>query len=219
MPESASFSVRRPNYRRRRTFTVLGLLAAVIVVVLLLTRGGGLGGSNEPPIPTLKFVAKTKIVSQAKAPAASANQAEVDAITELFNSFYQEAFVDPGKWGDGTYEDLADVFADDAKASFRRDLASLTIGPARTELKRVDLGPNFFGVTVYYDSKQKPTFAVTTVQFNGTGTLKEAGPKVTIKQAATYYLQKVGSDWKITAYDTNETQTTPTPSPTASASS
>ena len=189
----------------------------VVIVVLLLTRGGGLGGSKEPPIPTLKFVAKTKVVAQAKPPAAGAHQAEVDEITEMFNDYYQEAFVDPGKWGDGTFEDLADLFADDVKASFKRDLPSMTIGEARTELKRVDLGNNFFGVTVYYDSKQKPTYAVTTVQFNATGTLKKAGPKVTIKQTATYWLQKAGSGWKITAYDTNETQTTPTPSPTASA--
>lgn len=216
MPESASFSVRRPNYRRRRTFTVLGLFAVVVLAVVLLTRGGG-GGAGDRPIPTLKFVAKTKHVFQGKAAGANVQQAEVDAITTMFSDYYQEAFVDPRKWGDGTFEDLADLFSDDAKASFRRDLAAMTIGAARTELARVDLGPNFFGVTVYYDSKQKPTFAVTTVQFQGRGTLKRTGPPVTIVQAATYYLQKVDSDWKITAYDTNETQTTPTPTPTASA--
>jgi hypothetical protein len=137
----------------------------------------------------------------------------------MFSEYYQDAFVDPSKWGDGTFEGLADMFADDAKASFQRDLPALTIGEAREELERVDLGPNSLGVSVYYDSKQKPTFAVAAVQFEGHGTLKDAGPLVTIKQAATYYLQKVGSDWKITAYDTNETQTTPTPSPTASPSS
>lgn len=216
MPESASFSVRpRPNYRRRRTFTILGLLV-VAVVVVLLTRGGG-GGPGGKPIPTLEFVARTKHVFQGKAAPANVQQGEVEAITTMFNDFYQTAFVDPGKWGDGTFEDLAGMFADDVKASFTRDLPTLTIGEARTELERVDLGPNYFSVTVYYDSKQKPTFAVTNVQFEGRGTLKETGPAVTIKQSASYWLQKLGSDWKITSYDANETQTTPTPSPTASA--
>lgn len=217
MPESASFSVRRPNYRRRRTFTVLGLLAVLVVVVVLLTRGGG-GGPGDAPIPTLQFAATAKHVFQGKAAAPNVQQGEVEAITTMFNDFYQEAFVDPGKWGDGTFEDLAGLFADDVKASFTRDLASLTIGEARTELKRVDLGTgNSLAVTVYYDSKLKPTFAVTAVSFDGRGTLKESGPAVTIKQRATYYLQKIGSDWKITAYDANETQNTPTPTPTASA--
>lgn len=194
---------------------MLGLIVVAIAAVLLLTRDGG--GPGDAPIPTLEFVAKTKHVSQAKAAPANVQQGEVEAITTMFNDYYQTAFVDPGKWGDGTFEDLADLFAEDAKASFTRDLASLTIGEARTELRRVDLGPNFFGVTVYYDSKQNPTFAVTTVNFEGRGTLKQAGPAVTIKQSATYWLQKIDGDWKITSYDTNETQTTPTPTPTASA--
>ncbi|MGH2728814.1 MAG: hypothetical protein ACRDKS_17720, partial [Actinomycetota bacterium] len=138
MPESASFSVRpRPNYRRRRTFTVLGLLV-VAVVVVLLTRGGG-GGPGDKPIPTLEFVARTKHVFQGKAAPANVQQGEVEAITTMFSDFYQTAFVDPGKWGDGTFEDLAGMFADDVKASFTRDLPTLTIGEARTELERVDL--------------------------------------------------------------------------------
>lgn len=220
MPESASFSVRRPNYRRRRTLTVLGLLGALVVVVVLLTRGDGLlGGPKEPPIPTLEFAAKVKHVFQGKAAGPSAQQGEVDSLTEMFSEYYQQAFVDPGAWGDGTFEDLAGMFADDAKASFQRDLPALTIGEARTELTRVDLGSNYFGVSIYWDSKQKPTFAVASVRFEGRGTLKRSGPALTISQAATWYLQKQGSSWKITAYDTTETQTTPTPSPTASPSS
>ncbi|MGH2726177.1 MAG: hypothetical protein ACRDKS_04290, partial [Actinomycetota bacterium] len=117
MPESASFSVRRPNYRRRRTFTVLGLLAVVVLVIVLLSRGGGPGGPDEPPIPTLQFVAKATHVFQGKAAGAGTQQSEADALTRMFDDFYQEAFVDPRKWGDGTFEDLADLFSDDAKPS------------------------------------------------------------------------------------------------------
>lgn len=198
---------------------MLGLLGALVLVVVVLTRGGGpLGGPKEPPLPTLQFAAKAKHVFQGKAAGASTQQGEVNNLTEMFSEYYQQAFVDPKAWGDGTFEDLAGLFADDVKASFQRDLPALTIGEARTELQRVDLGSNSFAVTIYYDSKQKPTFAVASVQFEGRGTLKRSGPALTISQAATYYLQKVGSSWKITAYDTTETQTTPTPSPTASPS-
>lgn len=218
MPESASFSVRRPNYRRRRTFTVLGLLVVAVIAVLLLTRDGGPGGPGEPPIPTLQFAAKATHVFQGKAAGPGTQQNEADALKKMFDEFYQEAFVDPEKWGDGKFEDLADLFADEAKASFRRDLASLTIGPSFDELRRVDLGPNSLAISIYYDSKQKPTFATAAVQFEGAGRLKESGPPVAIKQAATYYLQRVGSAWKITYYETNATQNTPTPSPTASPS-
>ncbi len=218
MPESASFSVRRPNYRCRRTFTVLGLLAIAVVIVALLSRGGGPGGPGEPPIPTLRFAAKTTHVFQGKAAGPGTQQSEADALTKMFDDFYQEAFVDPRRWGDGTFTDLADLFADDVKASFKRDLAALTIGEAFDELRRVDLGPNSLALSIYYDSKQRPTFATAAVTFEGKGTLKESGPAVTIRQQATYYLQRLGDAWKISAYETNETQTTPTPSPTASPS-
>ena len=220
MPGRPSFSIRRPNYRRRRTFVALGLLAVVVLVVVLLTRGGGPVRPGEPPIPTVEFVAKTKAVFQGKAAAPAAQQSEVDALTKIFNEYYQTAFVDPEAWGDGTFTDLADLFTDDAKASFTRDLPALTIGQARIEVRRVDLDSTALTLTVYYDSKQQPMFAVASVSFAAKGTMKKDGsPKLTIAQAATYYLHKMGSDWKITGYDTNETQTTPTPSPTASPSS
>ena len=125
MPESASFSVRRPNYRRRRTFTVLGLLAALVVVVVLLTRGGGpLGGPEGAADPDAgSSSAQVKHVFQGKAPARAPQQGEVDSLTDMFSEYYQQAFVDPGAWGDGTFEDLAGLFADDAKASFQQGSA------------------------------------------------------------------------------------------------
>src|SRR5688572_30068586 len=114
MPESASFSVRRPNYRRRRTFTVLGLLGVLVVAVVLLTRGGGpLGGPDEPPIPTVQFVAKAKHVFQGKAAGTSTQQGEVNNLAKMFSEYYQDAFVDPDAWGDGTFEDLAGLFVDE----------------------------------------------------------------------------------------------------------
>lgn len=219
MPSGPSFSNRRPNYRRRRTFAVLGLLGVAVIVVVLLTRGGGPLGKKEPPIPTLQFVATAKHVPQSAAPAGGVQQAEADALTTMFNDYYQTAFVDPGKWGDGTFGDLAGLFTDDAKASFTKDIASLTIGEARTELKRVDLNKSLLGLTIYYDGKSKPTLAVAAVLFDARGTLKRTGPPLMIHQTASYYLQKMGDAWKITAYDANETQETPTPSPTASPSS
>jgi ketosteroid isomerase-like protein len=195
------------------------LLGAVSLVVYLLASGGGpLGKKKEPPIPTLEFAAKVSHIPQGKAPGPGTQKAEGDRLVKMFDDFYQTAFVDPHKWGDGTFPDLADLFAKDAKASFTKDIGSLTIGDARTELKRVDLTTNDLGLTLYYDASAKPTFAVAAVHFIARGTLKQAGPPVTIRQTATFYLQRQGGDWKITAYDANESQETPTPSPTPSGS-
>ena len=191
------------------------LLGIVVIVVALLSRSGG--GPGESPTPTLAFTTKVAHVYQGKAADTGAQASQSDAIEKMFNDFYQEAFVDPKKWGDGTFEDLKDLFADDAKASFTKDVQSLTIGQGRNDLKRVDPGASNLVITIYWDTKTQPTFAVAAATFNARGTLKKTGPAVTIAQKATFYLQRKGDAWTITAYDADETQNTPTPSPTPSA--
>src|SRR5207253_1210188 len=136
MPESASFSMRKkPNYRRRRTFALLGLLVLVVVVLLVIPRGGGTGRPPGQTTPVLSFAATHKNITQGKKlPDGGTVSGNQDQITKMFNDFYQTAFIDPGKWGDGTFGKLRDLFAKDAQASFTKDLATLTIGEARTEL-------------------------------------------------------------------------------------
>jgi ketosteroid isomerase-like protein len=208
----------KPNYRRRRTVSVLVLLIAVVVVVALLSRGGGGPGSKENPVPTLAFVSKINTVAQSKAPDAAAKQANGDAVVKMVTDFYQEAFVDPRKWGDGQFANLRELFAKDAQPSFAKNVAALTIGLARTQLKRVDPTAATLTVTVYYDTKSKATLAVAAASFNARGTLKDSGPAVTIKQKATFYMQKQGDSWIITDFDAEQTQDTPTPTPSPSAS-
>jgi hypothetical protein len=196
---------------------VLVLLIAAVVVIALLSRGDGIG-TKENPVPVLAFTTKIAVVNQGKAADRETRKAESDAIVKMFSDYYQEAFVDPRKWGDGKFEDLREKFDKSVQASFTKDLGSLTIGEARTELKRVDPTATSLGVTVYYDSKSRPTFAVAAAVFNAQGTLKQSGPRLSIKQKATFYLQRTGDGWRITAYDANQSQETPTPTPTASPS-
>ena len=219
MPGGPSFSVRRPNYRKRRTVALVGFFALVFVAVLLLTRDGGPVLPGEPPIPTLAFTTTVSHINQSKAAADATKNAEKEALEKLFNDFYQQAFVDPDKWGDGTFTDLAGLFAADAKATFTKDVPGLTLGAAATELRRVDPTASTLALTVYYDTKSAPTLAVAAIRFAATGTLKKAGPKLMINQTATFYLQKQGGAWKITAYDTQETQVQPSPSPSPSGTS
>lgn len=215
MPESASFSVRKkPNYRRRRTLIVLLLLVAAVVVLLVLPRGDG--GPGKPKVtPVVAFSTKIQGVGQAKTPDEGAKQASGNAIAKMFTDYYQQAFVDPEKWGDGTFENLKELFVPAVQASFTRDLPSLTIGQARTELSFVVPRAANMTVTVYFDRAGRPALAVAATTFSGRGTLKTTGPPLLINQKATFYLQKQGDLWRITSYDADQTQETP-PSPTPS---
>ena len=220
MPESASFSVRRkPNYRRRRTFAVLGLLVAVVIILLVLPRGGT-GRPGGAKTPQLAFARSLTIVGLKTPAEAAARLAPFDEITKMFTDFYQEAFVDPAKWGDGTFEDLKKLFAEEAQPAFTKELASLTIGEARTELKFVDPVPgSSLKISVFFDSKAAPMYATAAVNFGGRGTLKQKGPVLLIKQTASFYMQRAGETWVITSFDADQTQETPSsPSPSPSAS-
>jgi hypothetical protein len=208
----------KPNYRRRRTVSILVLLVAAVVVVALLSRGGGGPGSKENPVPTLAFVSKVNNVAQNKAPDAATAATNGDAVVKMITGYYQEAFVDPRKWGDGQFADLRELFAKEAQASFTKNVTALTIGEARTELKRVDPAGATLTVTVFYDAKNQATLAVAAAAFNARGTLKASGPVVTINQKATFYMQKQGGSWIITDFDAEQHQDTPTPSPSPSAS-
>jgi hypothetical protein len=220
MPESASFSVRKkPNYRRRRTLAVLGLLVAVVVVLLVLPRGGGTGRPAGQETPKIVFVRTASVVGL-KTPDQAARQAEVDAITKMITDFYQEAFVDPEKWGDGTFEDLKKLFTEEAQPAFMKEIAALTIGEGRTQLKFVDPDrTSTLKVSVFFDAKGAPMYATAGVNFSGRGTLKQTGPALLIKQTASFYMQRNGDSWVISSFDADQTQETPTsPSPSPSAS-
>jgi hypothetical protein len=210
---------KKPNYRRRRTVAVVGLLVLVVVVLLVLPRGGGTGRPKGQTTPILSFAATHKNITQGKKlPDAGTVSGNQDQLTKMFNDFYQTAFIDPQKWGDGTFGKLRDLFAKAAQASFTKDLTSLTIGEARTELRFVDPMPSTLVVTVYYDKNAKPTFAVAAADFNGRGTPKTTGPAVLIHAKATFYMQRAGNDWTITYYDAKQTQESVSPSPSPSAS-
>jgi ketosteroid isomerase-like protein len=214
MPRGPTFAT-RATYRRRRIAALVALGAIVAAVVVLLTRGGG--GPGEPPIPTLAFQASVTPVLQGKQPDQAAATAEGEALTKIFNDFYQTAFVDPRRWGDGTFPDLIALFAEDARPAARKDIASLTIGEARTELRRVEPMASTLGLTIYYDAEARPTFAVALASFSARGTPKRAGPPLAIRQRATFYLQKTGDAWRITAFDAQQEQVSETASPSPGA--
>lgn len=207
--------------RRRRAFVIgLGILTIGVVAGILLTRGGGIIKKKEPPIPTLVFASSVEPVSGGGKTASQGKvQDESAAIVKIFSEWYQEAFVDPGKWGDGTFTDLAGHFTPDAKAAFNRDKAALTIAEARTELKRVDAPQGSVKVTVYFHDGN-PQYAVADVIFKAVGTLKRKGAvPLHISQRATYFLRKAAGGWKIFSFKAREDQVQPSPTPTASPTS
>jgi len=197
----------------------------VVVIVVLAAlianlAGGGKKKTNTPPpgIAQVKFVASLKGASDAKPPSRGAINTQGGEILTMLNDWYEQAFVDTGRFGDGTFGDIAKNFTDSAKAQFTKDLPTLTIGDARTEVKRVDPSTQTATITVYF-SQGKPTYAIAAVHFVASATMKKSGAyPLKIDQTVTYDFQKTGQGWVVSYYTAKQSQNSIVPSPSSSAS-
>ena len=194
------------------------MLAALIAN---LAGGKKKSGANPPPgVAKVAFVVAVKGETDAKKPPPIGSvKKESDQIVSMLNDWYEQAFVDTSKFGDGTFPDIATHFVAAASTSFSKDLATLTIGDARTEVKRVDPTTQSVKVTVYFGNG-KPTYAIAAVHFTANATMKQSGAyPLTIDQLVTYDFQKTAQGWVVTYYSAKQTQHSVVPSPSASATS
>jgi hypothetical protein len=219
--------MRQPTFSRRKTRqqrllrTGIGVVVIVVLAALIANlAGGGKKKTNTPPpgVAQVKFVASLKGASDAKTPSRSAINAQGNEILSMLNDWYEQAFVDTGRFGDGTFADIAKNFSDSAKAQFTKDLATMTIGDARTEVKRVDPSTQTATITVYF-SKGSPTYAIASVHFVASATMKKSGAyPLKIDQTVTYDFQKTGQGWVVSYYTAKQSQNSIVPSPSASPS-
>lgn len=220
-------TLRRSGRRSRQQRLLRTGIGVVVVVAVIAIVGQFLGdgepGDREPPTPQVDFVAEVVSRSDAGKPPADAASAEAEEIRLLLNDWYQRAFVDPKLYGDGTFPEVAARFARDARASFARDIASLTIGDARTEVLRVEPEKDQAQarITIFFEKARTPRFAVAAVVFRARASLREPGSfPLRIAQTATLHLQNTAKGWVVVYYSAKQSQESvvpsPTPTPTAS---
>jgi hypothetical protein len=164
------------------------------------------------------FVASIKGATNAKSAPSKAVTVEGQQIVTMLNDWYEQAFVNTDKFGDGTFPDIAKHFTAAARTKFDTDHETLTIGRARTEVKRVDPTTQTAKVTVYFNNG-RPTYAIAAVHFAASATMKQSGAyPLKIDQTATYTFQKTTQGWVVSYYSGNQTQNSIVPSPSPSAS-
>lgn len=205
-------SVRKARLRRTVLLAILGLGAAAFLV-------GRLTGGGEPEKPIAKVAFETSIRGEgAPKPEKGAPETEAKAIEAMFNDFYQRAFVDPDSFSDERYPEVADHFQASARTAFEKDLATLTIGDAATEVERVDPTTATARIIVFFD-EGKATLASVGIRFRADATMKTEGPGLRINQRATFHLVREGDAWRIAYYeDASQTQTSIEPTPSGSPS-
>lgn len=195
------------------------LFIALIVVVVLV---GKFAGGKKAPLatPKIAFAASTSAESNGKTPDPGAAKTESAHIVAMLDDWYQIAFVDPKLYGDGTFKDVRAHFTGGAATQFQKDIDSLTIGEARTDVSRVVPGASRADITVYFQDGRTPRFAVAAVTFTATATLKTKDSlPLRISQKATYHLdRRPNGDWIVSYYTVHESQASVQPSPSGSPS-
>ena len=206
---------RRSTLRQRLLRTAL---VAVAAVLLAASVGKLLGGDGpEGPIARVAFTVTAAGESDARPPVVEAVETERRKIAEVLDRWYQAAFVDPSKFDGGAFGEASEHFAKEAKGSFRRDVATLTIGEARDEVLRVVPETATADVTVFFEKGSHPRFAVAVVDFVAVGTRKEKGEApLRIVQHGTFHLERIGGRWVVVFYEAEQKQNSVTPRPEGS---
>ena len=220
-----TFSRSRRRARQRRLLRTLGSLVVLIAItaVAVSLLGGEEAPEEEPPTPKVAFAGAFTGYGE-KGPSKERVDAEGAAIVALLDQWYQTAFVEVEGFGDGTFPEVAALFAESARASFTEDVDALTIGPAALEVSRVEPEDATAKISIYFEDGVDPTYATAQVAFAATAAMKdEAAFPLSVAQEITLFLEHTGEGWLVsTWYDVTQRQdsivATASPSPTGGAS-
>jgi hypothetical protein len=220
--------------RVKPAYLIVGGVGVVVAVVLGLVLLGGadgipiIGGSPEPPTPEFAFeVSKvtpvsTSLESKHQELETRAREA-ANQVDDRMNALYSGAFLVPGNWLNGSYDDVWELFDEGASAEARSQVETLTAGTgAGDAFEQILPERGVLKAKVLFDLKDEPFSVVAIARFEAVGTGKDA-QDVRMTSRGQFIFQKVDGDWRVVSFKVlrdNEVQsTTPSAAPSASESS
>jgi hypothetical protein len=147
-------------------------------------------------------------------------QDQAESVKETIDALYVAGYVDPSKWEGGTFPEVLDQFAEQARRQAKRDLDQLTLGDDSANVTDVRPVNGRLEVKFLADGEGTPVGAVAEALFAANATAKSGGP-VSMQHDGTYYLRPDGDRWLIIGYDVRGIVTPverPLPSPGGDAS-
>jgi len=128
-----------------------------------------------------------------------------DKVRALVNGYYTVAFLDPAKWAEGTHPELANFFTEEAKGHVGPRLSVLALADLSDDLTSVRPEKQLIDrLNYYFDEDLNNPIGMVTTTFEATGTPSAEGAEpVKIVHHATFWLQKEGDNFRISAFDAN----------------
>ena len=188
-------------------------LAFAVVLVIAPVLGACDGDrasrerAKEPPPATANFqVIETRGIDAQDRPEAQAAASAASAgVTATVNAYYNAAFIEKGKWGQGLHPDLASFFTADVQAQVAPQLAALALADIAPAITRVDPTKQEVPIlTFQIEPDMTAPLAVATVLFEATATaVEKKNSPVKIAHTATFWFVKEGDVYKITGFKTH----------------
>jgi len=230
-----SRGARANRSHRKRTSPLVYLIPIVIVALgiglFLFLRNGDvdlpiIGDDRDDTVPAFSFrVTKaTGVATSEGAEAESLNAQAADVgeeVTPVLDELYTAAFLDPGNWRDGDYEQVWGFFTDDARPAAEAAVETLTLGTTAGDIyETVQPDKSTLSYTVLFDPESSPDSLVVRVSFSALGERTD-GTYTQIVSVGQLFMDDLGG-WKVTAFDVeredHETEPpAPAPSTTPSA--
>lgn len=128
---------------------------------------------------------------------------EAAKVVDLVNTFYSAAFLDPAKWKSGQHPDLAPLFTAEAQPGEAANLNSLAMSDLSDKIESVESKiQNIDRVTFFVDDDGSLPLGLASVAFEAVGKPSGDGDDVVIRHGASFWLQREGDTYKISAFST-----------------
>jgi hypothetical protein len=215
---------------RKKPLLIVGALVigALAVVAIFALSGGDAGpltdlvGDDTPDTPEFAFEAsKPKAVETSAKPshqaAVAAAQAPSTAVTQQLDGLYTAAFLDPGNWMDGEYDDVLEFFSDDARDAAEAQLDVLTAGTEAGEaFESITPRPSTLKVHVLLDPSRVPHAVEGSARFVARGT--GADGQVEFVSKGQFVFEKIDGEWLVVSFSVqrSDEEREPKPSPSGS---
>lgn len=216
---------------RKKPLIAVGIFVVAVLVavgVFSLSGGeagplGGIVGSDTPDAPEFAFdPTKPKAVETSANPnhkaATAAAEPAAETVTQQLDELYTAAFLEPGNWMEGDYEQVLEFFAGGARDEAETKLDVLTAGPeAGSAFDTIDPLPSTLKVRVLLTADRTPHAVEGSVRFSASG--EGTGASVLLVSKGQFIFEKSDGEWLVTAFSVqrNDKQDEPRASSTPGA--
>lgn len=186
------------------------VLVAVVAVAIFSLAGGDaielpdLTGEETPETPEFAFErSRPTAVETAAEPqhqaATEAARGPAEATTEQLDGLYTAAFLEPGNWMDGDYDDVLTFFAGDARDAAEGQLDVLTAGPSAGDaFDSITPKSGTVKVRVLMAPEGAPYAVQSTARFVARGI--GDGGKVSLVSRGQFIFEKDDGEWRVVSF-------------------